>query len=93
MTTFFFFGNYTRDAVDGIDASRTERAERIIQGYGGKLRSVYALLGVHDLVMIADLPGIPEAVKVSVEIMRDTGVQFATAPALPVAEFDRFFSA
>ena len=91
MTTFFFLGRYTKDAVEGIDANRTERAEAAIQGYGGKLRSIYALLGEYDLVMIVDLPGIHEAVQVSVDIRKLTGISFSTSPALPVVAFDRLF--
>lgn len=93
MTTFFLFGTYTQEAVDGIDADRTKKAEEIITGYGGKLRSVYALLGELDIVMIAELPGVPEAVQVSIALSRDTGIAFSSYPALPVADFDRLASA
>ncbi|MEE8441861.1 MAG: GYD domain-containing protein [Spirochaetia bacterium] len=89
MTSFFLFGSYTRDALDGIDADRTKRAEEVISGYGGKLHSVYALLGVHDIVMIADLPGVPEALQVSITLTRDTGITFSSCPAIPVLDFDR----
>ena len=92
MTSFFLFGSYTQDALDGIDADRTKKAEEIIGGYGGKLRSVYALLGEYDIVMIADLPGVPEAVQVSIALARDTGIAFTSAPAIPVADFDRLAS-
>jgi uncharacterized protein with GYD domain len=89
MTTFFLFGSYTQDALDGIDAGRTKKAEEVINGYGGKLRSVYALLGEYDIVMIADLPGVPEALQVSVALARDTGIAFSSCPAIAVADFDR----
>jgi len=89
MTTFFFFGTYTRDAMNGIDAKRTRTAEETIEGFGGKLRSVYALLGDHDIVMIADLPGVPEAMQVSVALSKKTGITFSSCPALPVVDFDR----
>ena len=92
MTTFFFFGSYTHDALDGIDARRTKNAEETCSGYGGKLRSVYALLGDHDIVMIADLPGVPEAMQVSVALARKTGISFSSCPAMPVADFDRIAS-
>ena len=93
MTSFFLFGTYTQEAMDGIDANRTKKAEEIIKGYGGKLHSVYALLGEYDIVMIADLPGVPEAVQVSIALTRDTGIAFSSSPALPVADFDRLASA
>ncbi len=89
MTTFFLFGSYSRESIVGIDARRTKKAEEIIEGFGGKLRSVYALLGTPDLVFIVDLPGIQEAMQASVAITRSTGVMLTTAPAIPVADFDR----
>lgn len=92
MQTFFFFGTYTRNAIEGIDARRTKQAEETITGFGGKLRSVYALLGDTDIVMIADLPGVPEAVQVSIALNQRTGIRFSSRPALPVADFDRVAS-
>ena len=89
MTTFLMLGTYTSGAMDGINADRTRRAEEIIQGFGGRLRSVYALLGQYDIVMIAELPGVPEAVQASISLTRDTGISFISMPALPVADFDR----
>ena len=89
MNTFFLFGKYTQEALDGITASRTKRAEEVIAGYGGRLRSVYALLGEHDIVMIVELPGIPEALQVSLALAKETGIAFDSHPAVPVADFDR----
>lgn len=91
MSTFFLFGNYSREAVKGIAAKRTARAEAVIAGFGGKLKSVYALLGEYDLVIIAELPGVQEAMHVSVEISKETGILFKTAPAITVADFDNMF--
>ena len=92
MVTFFLFGSYTQDALEGINAERTKRAEQIIAGYGGKLRFVYALLGEYDIVMAADLPGVPEVVQVSIALTRETGIAFSSMPALPVADFDQLAS-
>ena len=92
MTTFFLFGRYSPDAVDGINADRTKRAEQIINGFGGKLHSVYALLGEYDIVMIVELPGVPEALQVSLALARETGIAFSSNPAIPVVDFDRLAS-
>lgn len=91
MTTFFMFGKYSKESLKGIAAKRTEKAEATIQDFGGKLRSVYALLGEYDLVLIADLPGNQEAVQVSVALSRETGIAFTTSPAIPIAVFDKLF--
>lgn len=39
--------------------------------------------------MITDLPGVPEALQVSIALTRDTGIAFSSCPAIAVAEFDR----
>ena len=92
MTTFFFFGTYTDDAIDGINAKRTKLAAQTIEGFGGTLHSVHALLGSHDIVMIADLPGVAEAMQVSISLHRRTKIRFSSHPALPVADFDKLAS-
>jgi len=89
MTTFILFGTYSRESIAGIDAKRTRKAEEIIEGFGGKLRSVFALLGSPDLVFIAEMPGVPEAMQASLMITRATGISIKTTPAMPVADFDR----
>jgi hypothetical protein len=42
--------------------------------------------------MIAELPAVPEALQVSIALTRKTGIRFRSAPALPVADFDRLAS-
>ena len=91
MTTFFMFGKYSKDAVKGIAAKRTAKTEQLLAGFGGKMRSVYALLGEYDLVIIADLPGTQEAVHASIEITKETGISFTTSPAIAIADFDILF--
>ena len=91
MTTFFMFGKYSKDSLKGIAAKRTEKAEALIRGFGGTLRSIYALLGEYDLVIIADLPGVQEAAHASIELSRDSGISFTTSPAIAVADFDMMF--
>ena len=83
MTTFFRFGKYSKEAEEGIAAKRTAKAEELIAGFGGKLRSVYALLGEYDLVIIADLPGLQEAFHASIEITKETDIAFTTSAAMP----------
>lgn len=88
MTTFFLFGNYTAESIKKIDKKRTKKVEKIIEGYGGSLKWVYALIGDDDLLFMAELPGIPEAVQASLAINAETGISVRSAPAIPVALFD-----
>ncbi|HUU99841.1 MAG TPA: GYD domain-containing protein [Bacteroidales bacterium] len=92
MATYFLFGKYTSDAVKGISASRTEKANKLIQKYGGEIRSIYALLGEKDLVIIATFPGTEQAVKSSIAISKLTGINFTTSEAIAVEDFDKMIS-
>lgn len=92
MATYFMFGTYTMDAVKGMSPKRTEKAVSLIRAAGGELKAAYALLGKTDLVFIVDFPGNQEAMKASVELAKQLGIGFTTAPAVTVDEFDRLVS-
>ncbi len=88
MTTFFLFGDYNAESLRQIDEKRTRKSEEIVQGYGGTLKCVYALMGEHDLVFLVELPGVQEALQCSLAITAATGISITSAPAVPVALFD-----
>jgi uncharacterized protein with GYD domain len=83
------FGKYSIDAMKEISAERTKNATAVIGDCGGKIKAGYALLGETDLVLIADFPGVKEAMKASVELTKLLGISFMTAPAVTVEEFDK----
>jgi len=87
--TFVMFGTYSSEAIKEIDSARTARARKIVGNYGGKVKAIYALLGKPDLLFVLELPGIEEAVRVSVALTKETGIAFQTSPALSVQEFDK----
>ncbi len=89
MATFFLFGKYSASSLRDISAKRTQTASDIVKKLGGELKSMYALLGEHDLVMIVELPGINEAMKCSLSLARESGIAFTTAPAITVEQFDK----
>ena len=89
MTTFFMFGNYTGEATKDISASRTNKAKAVIKRNGGKTKSIYALLGENDLVIIAELRDVEAAMKTSLELNTATGIAFHSMPAVEVKAFDK----
>lgn len=89
MAKFLMLGKYSQEAVKGISAERTKKVAGVIEKFGGKVDSMYALLGAYDLVFIVDLPGIKEALKASVTLARLTDIGFTTFPAVTVEEFDK----
>ena len=92
MSTFFMFGQYSAEAVKGIGAERTEQAVNIIKEAGGEMKSMHALLGEYDLIFVADLPGMKEAMKASVALTKLTDISFVTVEAIPVADFDQMIA-
>ncbi|MEA3439315.1 MAG: GYD domain-containing protein [Chloroflexota bacterium] len=91
MTTYVMFGEYSHGAIKEISADRSKAAEKIITDAGGKVEAGYALLGVADMILIVDFPGLEQAMKVSIELNKLLGISFTTAPAMSIDEFDRLF--
>lgn len=89
MQTFVMFGRYQSEGVKGISAGRTAKAADVVKKSGGELKSIYALLGKSDVLLIADFPGVKEAMKASIGLTRLTGLALNTSPAVSVEEFDK----
>jgi uncharacterized protein with GYD domain len=89
MAKFLMLGKYSQEAIKGIAADRTKKVMGIVEKAGGKVGSMYALLGAYDLAFVVDLPGIQEALKISVSISKLTDIAFTTLPAISVEEFDK----
>ncbi|MBN2575915.1 MAG: GYD domain-containing protein [Deltaproteobacteria bacterium] len=92
MATYFMFGSYSSEAINAVSASRSKKAEELVKGLGGEIKSMYALLGEYDLVLIVELPNFENAVKASVALTRQTGIAFSTMPAIAVADFDKMIA-
>lgn len=89
MAKFLMLGKYTLEGVKGITAERTSKVIKTIKESGGKVDSMYALLGVYDLAFLVDFPGISDVMKASVSLTKLTGIAFTTSPAIAVEEFDK----
>ena len=89
MATFIMFGKYSLEAIEKISAKRTEKAVGLIRELGGEVKSMYVLLGKHDLLFIVDLPGTEQALKASVALSKMAGISVTTSPAMSVEEFDK----
>jgi len=92
MATYFLFGKYSSDAIKGMSAGRTEESSQIAKKFGGEIKSIYALLGEKDLVIIASFPTVEQVIKASLSITRSTGIAFTTSEAIEVKDFDRMIA-
>jgi uncharacterized protein with GYD domain len=82
------YGKYSKEALEGISAERTKKALDVVVKAGGKVNSIYALLGKYDLVLIVDFPGVAEVMKASITLNKLTNISFTSFPAIAVEEFD-----
>lgn len=92
MATFLMLGKYTTHALEAVSSARTQKAVKIIEAAGGKVKSIHVLLGEHDLAILADFSETNKAVKASLELTKLTGIGFSTSAAVPVEEFDKMFT-
>lgn len=89
MAKFLMLGKYSLEAIKGITAERTKKVVETIEKSGGKVDSMFALLGNYDLAFMVDFPGTKEAMKASVSLAKLTGISFTSSPAVTVEEFDK----
>ena len=89
MSIFLMFGKYSLEATKDISPARTEKAREVIQKNGGKIISMYAVMGEHDLVLTIDFPDADKAIATSVALYKLTGIYFTTSPVVDVEQFDK----
>ena len=92
MATFVMMGKYTSESLKNISSERTDKAVYLIKKCGGEVKSFYALLGKHDLIVIDDYPGVKQAMKASIALNKLTGIAFTTSQAVSVEEFDKMIT-
>ena len=92
MPIFMMFGKYTTQAMQNISPDRTEKAVEVINANGGKVVSMYAVMGKHDLVFTLDFPDAENAFATSVALNTLTGIAFTTSPVVEVEMFDKLIA-
>ncbi|HDR16026.1 MAG TPA: GYD domain-containing protein [Desulfobacteraceae bacterium] len=92
MPIFMMFGKYCSEALKEISPERTAKAVDLVQENGGKVVSMYAVLGEHDLVFTLDFPDTEKALAASIALNKLTGISFTTSPVVDVDKFDKLIS-
>jgi len=92
MAIFMMFGKYNQDSLEGMSPERTKKAVQLIEQNSGKVISMYAVLGIHDLIFTLEFPTIEKALATSVALSMLTGISFTTSPVVDVENFDRLIS-
>jgi uncharacterized protein with GYD domain len=83
------FGKYSSEAAKEISTDRTEKTCEVIRKNGGKIISMYDVMGEHDLVFTIDFPDADKAIATSVALYKLTGIHFTTSSVVDVEQFDK----
>lgn len=89
MSIFLMFGKYSPEGIKNISATRTAQARDLITRNGGKIISMYAVMGEHDLVFTIDFKNADTAMATSVALYKLTRIHFTTSPVVDVEQFDK----
>jgi uncharacterized protein with GYD domain len=92
MAVFIMFGKYSKESLKAVSAQRTKKAIKVIEKNGGKVISMYAVMGEHDLLFTMDFPDAEAAISASIGLNMLTGIAFSTSPVIDVDTFDRLVS-
>ncbi len=82
-------GKYSTESIREMSPVRTEKAVTLITELGGEVKSMYALTGGFDLVLIVSLADLETAMRASLGLTLLTGINFSSFPAVSVEDFDK----
>ena len=92
MAKYLFQASYTADGIKGIlkegGSGRKAAIEKLVEGVGGTLESVYFAFGDDDIYAIGDLPDQASAAAVSLIVGASGLVKVKTVVLLTPEEID-----
>ena len=80
MPIFIMFGKHTQDSLKDVSVQRTKIAAKIIEKNGGKVISMYVVMGEHELVLTLDFPDAEKAMCASMGLKMLTGISLYSLP-------------
>lgn len=89
MSTYITLWKYTKDGL--MDIKKTpknfELAKKIIKNAGGKLLSIYGLIGEYDVITIMEMPDEKTAASTILRICSTGRITSQTMTALSIDDF------
>lgn len=92
MRTFLIFGKSSPEELKEIILKYRAEVVRLVNSFGGDVRSMYVMLRERYLILIFAFPGIKGAMRASIALSKLTGISFTTSPAVSVDEFHQIMT-
>ena len=93
MPKYLFQGSYSQQGLQGVlkegGSKRSEAAEQLIKGMGGRLEAYYYAFGSDDFVIIAELPSNVDAAALSLAVNASGAVQSRITVLITPEEADQ----
>ncbi len=86
---FLMLGKYSYEGIKNISKERTKKVVELIKKSGGEIDGMYVLVGEYDLAFLLEIPSVEDVIKLSVELVKLTGISFTSFPAIEVEKFDK----
>jgi len=89
MQTYVTLWKYTKDGLMDIKKTpkRFEFVKKVINGAGGKLLSIYGLVGKYDVITVMEMPDEKAAASTILKICSTGRITSQTMTALSVDDF------
>jgi len=89
MALYVTLWKYTKDGLMEVKKTQKhfEMAKRVIKDAGGKLISIYGLMGQYDLITVMEMPNDKAAATTILKICSTGRITSETMPAISFDEF------
>ncbi len=89
MALYVTLWKYTTEGFKDVKKAqkRFDMAKRAIKASGGKIVSIYGLMGKYDLISIMDMPSDKAAATIILKICSTGRITSETMPALAIEDF------
>ncbi len=89
MRTFLIFGKSSPEELKEISLKYRAEVVRLVNSFGGDVRSMYVMFRERYLILIFAFPGIKGAMRASIALSKLTGISFTTSPEVAIDEFNK----
>jgi uncharacterized protein with GYD domain len=96
MAKYLVQAAYTAEGLQGLQkdkaSGRRQAVSKAVEGLGGKLEAMYFALGVHDVLLIVDMPDVVSGAALGLTVSSTGLVRTKTTSLLTIEEADRALS-
>ena len=89
MATYIVFADYTEQGLANIKQSpdRLDAVRKLVADHGGEIKSIYLMMGEHDIMTVMEAPNDDTAAKLLLTISAEGNIRTKSYKAFTEDEF------